>query len=34
MRKWLIAAAAGLGLAAVFAKEYPAMVRELKIMRM
>jgi len=34
MRKWLFAAA-GLGmLAALFAREYPAMVRELKIMRM
>jgi hypothetical protein len=34
MRKALIAAAAGLALVALFAKEYPAMVRELKIMRM
>lgn len=32
-RKLLIAAAA-VGFAALFAKEYPALVREIKIMRM
>lgn len=30
----LLLAAAGLGLLALFAKEYPAVIRELKIMRM
>lgn len=33
MRKLLIAAA-GVGVLALFAKEYPAIIREIKIMRM
>ena len=34
MRKKLLLAAAGLGVLALFSKEYPALVREYKIMRM
>ena len=33
MAKWLLAAA-GIGVVVLLAREYPAMIRELKIMRM
>lgn len=34
MVRKLLLAAAGIGLLALFAKEYPALVREVKMMRM